>query len=70
MMKKMAEIFSAEEHRVDISKIKSMLMNESDDGYTECSSSLLVQFLDNLIIMKRGPRGSFKTGTEKRSPDK
>ena len=31
-----------------------------DEGYTECSKELLLQFLDGFIITKRGPRDDGK----------
>ena len=62
---KMAEIFSKEGQPVDVSKVRSMLIKEFDDGYTECSSELLLQFLDSLIILKRGPRDTSKPAPKK-----
>ena len=62
---KTAEIFSSQGHKIDISKVSSMLKNESDEGFTECSSELLLQFLDNLIILKRGPRDTSKPEPKK-----
>ena len=63
--KKMAEIFSKEGPSVDVSKVSSMLLKEFEEGYTECSNELLVQFLDSLIILNRGPRDPSKPAPKK-----
>ncbi len=63
--KRMTEIFSVQGRSLDISKVSSMLKKEIEEGYTECSDELLIQFLDSLIILKRGPRDSSKPEPKK-----
>lgn len=37
-------------------ELNAYYMKEEDDGYKNCSNSVLTSFLDGLIIKKRGPR--------------
>jgi len=53
---KMLEIFRTAGHEIDQATLIALLKKEEDDGYLDCSSSLLEAFLDGLITLKRGRR--------------
>jgi uncharacterized protein YehS (DUF1456 family) len=53
---KMLEIFSLSGHELDQDALLSLLKKEDEEGYLECSNTLLDGFLDGLIILKRGLR--------------
>ncbi|MBI9102405.1 MAG: DUF1456 family protein [Spirochaetales bacterium] len=41
---------------VSASELKSLFLREEDDEFLPCTSRQLEQFLDGLILLKRGPR--------------
>ena len=51
---KMLEIFRTSGHEIDQDALIALLKKEEDEGYLECSNTLLEGFLDGLIILKRG----------------
>ncbi len=51
---KMAEIFRLGDGHISDDEVRSYLKNEGDDGYQECSHSDMSNFLNGLVIFKRG----------------
>lgn len=51
---KMLEIFCLAGHETGQDALLAMLKKEAEEGYLECSNSLLEGFFDGLIILKRG----------------
>ena len=64
---RMAEIFSSAGKSVEATNVRCMLKNDDDSNYLVCSDDLLVQFLDNLIVIKRGPKDPSKPEPPKES---
>ena len=52
----MVKIFALVEHKIDRATVKALLTKEEEDGYKECSDEVLTEFLDGLIILKRGKK--------------
>ena len=53
---KMLEIFRTAGHEIGQDALIALLKKEDEEGYLECSNSLLDGFLDGLIILRRGAR--------------
>jgi len=53
---KMLEIFHTAGHEIDQETLIALLKKEEEEGYLECSNSLLEDFFDGLITLKRGRR--------------
>jgi uncharacterized protein YehS (DUF1456 family) len=53
---KMVEIFRAAGHDIDQGTLLSLLKKEGEEGFLDCSNSLLEGFFDGLITVKRGKR--------------
>ena len=53
---KMLEIFRTSGHEIDQETLIDLLKKEEEEGYLECSNSLLEDFFDGLITLKRGRR--------------
>ncbi|OIQ46470.1 MAG: hypothetical protein BM565_11510 [Gammaproteobacteria bacterium MedPE] len=51
----MVEIFKLVDVTIKATTISGLLKREQQDGFIECSDVVLEQFLDGLIISKRGP---------------
>jgi uncharacterized protein YehS (DUF1456 family) len=62
-----AGIFKLADHDIEQSRITSMLKKEDDEGFVPCGGAVLGDFLDGLIVQKRGRR-EVKPG-ETRKPD-
>ncbi len=52
----MIEIFKLAEHEITRSNLLDLLKKEEEEGYVDCSDSVMGLFLDGLIIHKRGKR--------------
>jgi uncharacterized protein YehS (DUF1456 family) len=50
----MLEIFRYAECPIELAGLKDLLKKEEEQGYAECSSTVLGSFLDGFIIYKRG----------------
>lgn len=50
----MLEIFSLAGTELDQATLMDLLKREDEEGYHECDAALMEQFLDGLIILKRG----------------
>jgi len=53
---KVSEIFALNGSSVDAGKVSDMLKKEGDDGFLLVDEKMIRDFLDGLIISKRGPR--------------
>jgi len=67
---KMLEIFRTSGHEIDQETLIDLLKKEEEEGCRECSNSLLEDFFDGLITLKRGQREGApveqaKTGSER-----
>jgi uncharacterized protein YehS (DUF1456 family) len=51
---KMLEIFSTAGHEIDQDTLVALLKKEEEEGFIPCGNSLLEDFFDGLIILKRG----------------
>lgn len=51
---KMLEIFRAAGHEIDQPALLALLKKEADDGFLDCSNSLLEGFFDGFITVRRG----------------
>lgn len=51
----MVDIFKLAKANVKANTISGLLKRETQDGFIECTDVVLEQFLDGLIIKKRGP---------------
>jgi uncharacterized protein YehS (DUF1456 family) len=61
---KMIKIFAKAEMELSSEQIIAMLKKEEEEGYQACNDTLMCQFLDGLIIEKRG----LKPGSEVPTP--
>jgi uncharacterized protein YehS (DUF1456 family) len=52
----MLEIFKQAGHAVDLMGLKNILKKEDEPGYAACSDTVLGDFLDGLIVHKRGKK--------------
>jgi uncharacterized protein YehS (DUF1456 family) len=52
----MLEIFKQGEHAMDLAGLKNLLKKEDEAGYAACSDKVLWDFLDGLIVHKRGKK--------------
>jgi uncharacterized protein YehS (DUF1456 family) len=67
---KMQEIFRTGGHEIDQDALIGLLKKEEEEGCLPCSNSLLEDFFDGLIILKRGrqegaPVETPRTGSER-----
>ena len=53
---KMLEIFRVAGHEIEQTALLALLKKEGEDGFLECSNSLLEFFFDGFITIKRGKR--------------
>lgn len=53
---KMIKIFAKVGHEVTVPEMIDLLKKEEEEGYRACNDTLMCQFLDGLIIEKRGLR--------------
>jgi uncharacterized protein YehS (DUF1456 family) len=53
---KMVKIFAKAGHEVSVEDIINLLKKEEEEGYKACNDTSMCQFLDGLIIEKRGLR--------------
>ncbi len=53
---KMLEIFRLGGHEIGQEQLLSLLKKETEEGYSDCSNSLLEDFFEGLITLKRGAR--------------
>lgn len=51
---KMLEIFNLAGHEIDQDALLALLKKEEEEGFHACSNSLLEDFFDGLITLKRG----------------
>ena len=51
---KMVDIIKLAGHEIDRAAITNLLKKEDEDGYVECSDTIMKAFLDGLITYKRG----------------
>ena len=63
----MVEIFKLSDHEIEQSNLTGLLKKEDEEGFVNCSDDVLGDFLDGLILHKRG-RKEIKPG-ETRKPD-
>ncbi len=62
----MIEIFKLSEYEIVQSNLTDLLKKEEEKGYVECSDEVMEQFLDGLIIYKRGKSENMPGQVEKR----
>ena len=55
---KMLEIFRIAGHEIEQTALLALLKKEDEDGFLECSNSLLEFFFDGFITIKRGKQES------------
>ena len=53
---KMVDIFSISDFQIDQDELLDMMKKDDEDGYIECSNTVLTWFLDGFIIKKRGKK--------------
>ena len=56
---KMMEIFRVAEHEIDQTALLALLKKEGEEGFVDCSNSLLESFFDGFITVKRGKQEGF-----------
>jgi uncharacterized protein YehS (DUF1456 family) len=64
----MIEIFRLDDHKIEQSKLTSLLKKEDQEGFVHCGNALLGSFLDGLIIYKRGRRETSPGEIKKTDP--
>ena len=52
---RMAEIFALKGRRLTEMEVRAVMMREDEEGWKQCTDAQLANFLDGLIIAKRGP---------------
>jgi len=50
----MIKIFALADYKIDRAMVKALLKKEEEDGYMVCRDEVLADFLDGLIIQRRG----------------
>lgn len=58
----MIDIFKLSEHNIEKPELTHLLKKEQEEGYEDCSDTVLELFLDGLIIYKRG-KGQIEPGS-------
>ena len=62
---KMVDIIKLAGHEIDRAAITNLLKKEDEDGYVECSDTIMKAFLDGLITYKRGKSDAKPDQTQK-----